>query len=201
MTAEKKQCLLKYLGYYDGEVDGIWGAGSAQATRDLQEASGISVDGIFGDGTLAAAKDAVAHDRFKKQDRPVEPPAPETGGDFWAEIVGFTRNEFACPCPRCGGFPVEPAERLVRVAVQIREHFGGKPVIVSSGVRCQAHNAELSGSSPTSRHMRGLAMDFAVRGVPVAQVLDYTRQLVSQGVARYTYEMTGTGYVHIDVYE
>lgn len=201
MKAEKKQCLLKYLGYYDGKVDDIWGNGSAQATRDFQQASGLGIDGIFGDGTLAAAKEAVMNDCFKEQDRPVEPPAPETGGDFWAEIVGFTRNEFACPCPRCGGFPVAPAERLVRVAVQIREHFGGKPVIVSSGVRCQSHNAELPGSSPTSRHMRGLAMDFAIRGVPVGQVLAYTRQLVAQGVVRYTYEMKGTGYVHIDVDE
>lgn len=201
MKAEKKQCLLKYLGYYDGKVDDIWGAGSAQATRDFQTASGLKADGTFGDGTLEAAKEAVANDRFKEQDRPVELPVPEAGGDFWAEIVGFTRNEFACPCPRCGGYPVEPAERLVRVAVQIREHFGGKPVAVSSGVRCQAHNAELPGSSSTSRHIRGLAMDFAVRGVPAAQVLAYTQQLKSRGIIHYTYEMTGTGYVHIDVDE
>lgn len=196
MTLKQIQHLLAYLGCYTIPVDGIGGPGTRAAVRQFQERfGGLAVDGIPGQATEKALRHAVAYGMPERD----EPQAPETGGDFWAEIVGFTRNEFACPCPRCGGFPVEPAERLVRVAVQIREHFGGKPVIVSSGVRCQAHNAELPGSSTASRHMRGLAMDFAVRGVPVAQALNYTRQLVAQGVARYTYEMTGTGYVHIDL--
>ena len=25
MTIEQKQCLLRYLGYYAGIIDGIWG--------------------------------------------------------------------------------------------------------------------------------------------------------------------------------
>ena len=55
MTVEQKQCLLKYLGYYDGKVDDIWGPGSEQGTKDLQKASGIKEDGIFGDGGMAGA--------------------------------------------------------------------------------------------------------------------------------------------------
>lgn len=201
MTMAQIQHLLAYLGYDVGAVDGLDGPKTKAATSAFQrDFSGLGVDGVAGEATQKALRHAVAYGMDKPADSEYSSGAPPDG-DFWAEIVGFTRNEFACPCPRCGGFPVEPAERLVRVAVQIREHFGGKPVIVSSGVRCQAHNAELPGSSPTSRHMRGLAMDFAVRGVPVAQVLAYTQQLVAQGVSRYTYEMKGTGYVHIDVDE
>ena len=196
MTLKQIQHLLAYLGYYTIQVDGITGPGTQAAVRQFQASfGGLAVDGIPGQATEKALRHAVAYGMPERD----EPQVPETGGDFWAGIVGFTRNEFACPCPRCGGFPVEPAERLVRVAVQIREHFGGKPVVVSSGVRCQAHNASLPGSSSTSRHMRGLAMDFAVRGVPAAQVLAYTQQLKSRGIIHYTYEMTGTGYVHIDV--
>ena len=198
MTVKQIQHLLAYLGYYTIPVDGITGPGTQAAVRQFQASfGGLAVDGIPGQATEKALRHAVAYGMPERD----EPQKPETGGDFWAEIVGFTRNEFACPCPRCGGYPVEPAERLVRVAVQIREHFGGKSVVVSSGVRCQAHNAELPGSSATSRHMRGLAMDFAVRGVPVGQVLAYTKQLKSRGIIHYTYEMTGTGYVHIDVDE
>ena len=198
MTVKQIQHLLAYLGYYTIPVDGITGPGTQAAVRQFQEHfGGLAVDGIPGQATEKALRHAVAYGMPERD----EPTVPEAGGDFWDGVVGFTRNEFACPCPRCGGFPVEPAEQLVRVAVQIREHFGGKPVIVSSGVRCQAHNAELPGSSATSRHMRGLAMDFAVRGVPAAQVLAYTQQLKSRGIIHYTYEMTGTGYVHIDVDE
>lgn len=200
MTTLQVQYLLAYLGYDPGAMDGVLGAQTKAATYDFQEAfGGLRVDGLPGAETQKALRHAVAYGMPDKPSTSGTP--PDQTGTFWDSVKYFRREEFRCPCPRCGGFPVEPAERLVRVAVQIREHFGGKPVIVSSGVRCQAHNAELPGSSPTSRHMRGLAMDFAVRGVPVAQVLAYTQQLVAQGVSRYTYEMKGTGYVHIDVDE
>ena len=36
MTDTQKQCLLKYLGYYDGAVDGIFGRASTGATKAFQ---------------------------------------------------------------------------------------------------------------------------------------------------------------------
>lgn len=198
MEVYKKQCLLKFLDYYTGIVDDIWGDQSRLATEAFQRDYQLQVDGVFGDGTLKRILEVIATgEKPPVADRP-DTSAPS--GDFWAEIKHFKRADpgIRCPCHRCGGFPVEPSERLMRVADEIREHFG-KPMIPSSTVRCQAHNAELSGSSSTSRHMRGLAMDFAIQGVPVGQVLAYTQQLKSRGIIHYTYEMTGTGYVHIDV--
>ena len=38
MTIEQKQCLLRYLGYYAGAIDGIWGEASQQATISFQRA-------------------------------------------------------------------------------------------------------------------------------------------------------------------
>lgn len=196
MTIQQIQNLLQYLGYYTITVDGIWGQGSEQATRDFQEAEGLEVDGDPGKLTQAALVDAVAKGRFKTQD--ITQPEDGAGDDIWAESKYFVRSEFACPCGRCGGFPVEPAPALVRVSNQIREHFG-RPMIPSSGVRCQAHNDELPGSVPNSRHVSGRALDFTIPGVSVATVMSYTTQLQAQGDIHYTYEMVGTGYVHIDV--
>lgn len=37
MTTKQKQRQLYYLGYYGGEIDGIWGAGSKAATVSFQK--------------------------------------------------------------------------------------------------------------------------------------------------------------------
>jgi len=37
MTIKQKQWQLYYLGYYGGEIDGIWGAGSKAATVSFQK--------------------------------------------------------------------------------------------------------------------------------------------------------------------
>ena len=198
MTLQQIQNLLQYLGYYTIRVDGISGPGTEQAVREFQAAEGLEVDGIPGKLTQAALLDAVAKGRFKPQDITQPEDGTNAEDDIWAESKYFVRAEFACPCGRCGGFPVEPSPALVRMANQIREHFG-RPMIPSSGVRCQAHNDELPGSVPNSRHVSGRALDFTIPGVSVATVMSYTTQLQAQGDIHYTYEMVGTGYVHIDV--
>lgn len=45
---------LKAWGYYDGEVDGIYGSKTLQAVKDFQKVNNLSVDGIAGEKTLAA---------------------------------------------------------------------------------------------------------------------------------------------------
>ena len=53
MTIKQKQWQLYYLGYYGGEVDGIWGAGSKAATVRFQKDNDLDADGIFGAQTIA----------------------------------------------------------------------------------------------------------------------------------------------------
>ena len=45
---------LKRWGYYDGEVDGIFGSATAKAVRYFQRTNGLAADGIVGKKTLAA---------------------------------------------------------------------------------------------------------------------------------------------------
>lgn len=48
------QDKLKRWGYYDGEVDGVFGSATEKAVRYFQKANGLSADGIAGTRTLAA---------------------------------------------------------------------------------------------------------------------------------------------------
>ena len=192
MDTRQIQALLVYLGYDPGEVDGLPGKNTRRAVQAFQAAEGLEQDGSPGPLTQAALLDAVAKGRFREE---AARTPEETTGTFWDEIRYFKRAEFRCPCGRCGGFPVEPDETLVRLADRVREHFGA-PANVSSGVRCQAHNDELSGSAKNSYHLRGKAMDFAVRGVSGSKLLAYVK---TQRV-HYAYQISGSDYVHMDVY-
>ena len=196
MTLLQIQCLLQYLGYYTITVDGIWGPGSEQATRDFQKAEGLEVDGIPGKLTQAALLDAVAKGRFKAADT-TQPDSEETGTEalWWNDIRYFTREEFRCKCggKYCNGFPAEPQEGMVRAIDQVREHFG-KAFTPNSGVRCPTHNANVGGVS-NSRHLYGKAVDFHVPGKTAAQVLAYLATLPGLG---YCYAIDADN-VHMDI--
>lgn len=53
MTLKQKQWQLYYLGYYSGEMDGVWGPQSKAATIRFQEDFGLGADGLFGTYTIA----------------------------------------------------------------------------------------------------------------------------------------------------
>ena len=193
MDTRQIQALLVYLGYDPGEVDGLSGKNTRRAVLAFQAQEGLAQDGSPGPLTQAALLEAVAKGRFREE---AARTPEETTGTFWDEIRYFKREEkgIACPCGRCGGFPVEPTERLMRLADRVRE-AAGAPMRPSSTVRCQAHNDELSGSVPNSRHLSGKAMDFCIRGCGADRTLAIVRQ---QPEVRYAYAIDGS-YVHMDV--
>ncbi len=196
MNIERKQCLLKYLGYYNGAVDGIWGAGSEQAVRELQAASGLQVDGIFGDATLAAAKHAVAQDLFRERNEEERQLALRFQG-----IRYWTPAEFKCQCGGryCNGFPVLPSRELLELADDLRER-AGSAAIRSSGLRCPAWNAH-EGGVANSRHMQGKALDFCVPGMTGSELLALA---LADSRTRFAYQIKDangnlTPYIHVDV--
>ena len=48
------QTKLKRWGYYNGNVDGIFGSGTLEAVKYFQRKNGLTVDGIAGPATLKA---------------------------------------------------------------------------------------------------------------------------------------------------
>ena len=192
MDTRQIQALLVYLGYDPGEVDGLPGKNTRRAVLAFQAAEGLAQDGSPGPLTQAALLEAVACGRCRQ----AQASGAQTVPEWWADIRYFKRTDsgIACPCGRCGGFPVEPTERLMRLADRIREATGA-PMCPSSTVRCQAHNDELSGSVPNSRHLSGKAMDFCIRGWGADRTLALVRQ---QPEVRYAYAIDNR-YVHMDV--
>ena len=196
MNIRQIQNLLDYLGYDPGVIDGANGPNTRDAVKSFQRAEGLTVDGIAGEQTQIRLKDAVWQDRFSKDNTvPSSGQPPEKTGTFWDSIKYFTRDEpyIACPCGRCGGFPVEPAEKLMRMADAVRE-AAGKPMVPTSTVRCDAHNAEVGGVA-TSRHRLGHAMDFVIPGMTSNQILTIVRK---QKNVVYCYAIN-EGAVHMDI--
>lgn len=81
----------------------------------------------------------------------------------------------------------------------VRAHFGAKPLVISSGFRNQKVNSAV-GSSSTSQHTRGEAVDFEIPGVPNGDVAKYIRdnlkfdQLILEF---YTQGQPNSGWVHV----
>ena len=192
MNTRQIQALLVYLGYDPGEVDGLPGKNTRRAVLAFQAAEGLTADGSPGHLTQAALLDAVAAGRCRQ----TQASGAGTGPEWWKEIRYFQRTEagIGCPCGRCGGFPAEPTERLMRLADKVRE-AAGAPMYPSSTVRCQAHNDELRGSVKNSRHVTGRAMDFCIRGWGADRTLALVRK---QPEVRYAYAIDDC-YVHMDV--
>lgn len=184
MTNEQKQCLLRYLGYYADDIDGIFGRNSVHATAGFQDDYGLDPDGVFGPETEKMILAAVAGTA-----RPVEQV------DFWGGIKYWTREEFRCQCggQYCDGFPTEPDKILVCLADNVREYFG-MPGIRSSGLRCKEWN-RIQGGVENSRHIYGKALDFRIEGKTSDEILSYVKTLPE---VRYAYAIDGT-YVHMDV--
>ena len=189
MTIKQRQHLLAYLGYYVGNVDGIWGTLSKTATVAFQKDFGLNPDGVCGTETEKALTHAVAYGMPAKKEE-------STTGDFWDEIEFFDREEFRCKCggKYCNGFPAEPKEQMVRIANQLRKNLG-VPVSIISGLRCSEWN-RIQGGVANSQHMYGEAADIYVEGKSQASV---EAELDHIGGVRYHYPIDGSNNVHFDI--
>lgn len=78
----------------------------------------------------------------------------------WNQVEHFKAAEFQCHCG-CDTNLIQPA--LVFKLDDLRTAFG-KPLAVTSGYRCNEHNAAVSTTGFHGPHTTGLAADIAVSG-------------------------------------
>lgn len=183
MTVEQRQCLLYYLGYYKGAIDGQWGRQSLLATERFQKDHGLPCDAIWGPKTEAKVLSVIAGGKTA------------SSGDWWDNIKHFSKKEFKCKCGGryCNGYPAEIDQRMVEVADAIRERLG-KPLGVNSGLRCSRHNSAEGGVS-NSQHLYGTAVDLGKPdGVTPAQMAKIAEDIMGNtgGIGIYSWG------IHVD---
>ena len=180
MTIKQIQNLLQYLGYYTITVDGIWGKGSEDATKDFQKVEGLTVDGDPGVNTQSKLLDAVSNGRFK-QDSSEKPESNSTESSVYATQylksdgyyhiprgvdVQLSKNlwshEVMCQGVGCCDESII-SKRMVETFQKIRDDYGGAIEIATdggSGYRCPIHNVDPSvGGAKNSLHLTGSAFD------------------------------------------
>lgn len=189
MTVKQQQCLLDYLGYDPGQIDGVDGPKTQAALAAFRSDYGMGAEGL-----VAAVAGTAAKVERPAEEEQAATDKPKTG-TFWDDIKWFKRAEFRCKCGGryCNGYPAEMQDAVVRIADAAREHFG-KPAHVVSGLRCEKWNAH-EGGVANSQHMYGEACDLRIDGVDSETL----RQFVStQPGHRYSYRINSTN-VHFDI--
>ena len=179
MTTTQRQNLLAYLGYYSGDIDGIYGQQTKAAVERFQEAfGGIVVDGLAGDETDKALRHAVAYGM-------PESVADKMSATAYADAEQYLQSDGCYHIPR--GVDVQLSKNLwaheihcqgngcckesiiskqmVEMFQRIRDDYGDSIEIATaggSGYRCKTHNAEVGGAY-ASLHMTGNALDLHCR--------------------------------------
>lgn len=203
MTVKQKQCLLAYLGYYAGEIDGLWGPMTQQATEAFQHDYQLRVDGVYGDGTQAKAVEVIASGEpsiIQRQgdDTQAAPPSIPEDDDaaFWATIPNFDKSEFTCHCG-CGLNNVDHG--LVGVCQRLRDYCNAR-FIITSPCRCPENNARAGGvwnsKHLASKEKKCRAVDFYIEGKTAVEVQAVAQ---AQPEIRYSYCIDGSA-VHMEMY-
>lgn len=93
------------------------------------------------------------------------------------EFKNFKYSEFKCHCGSkyCNGYPVPFSYDLAKNLQTIRTHFG-KPLIITSPLRCETWNSK-QGGVKNSKHKKGWACDFYVKGISYNALAKYVKTL------------------------
>ena len=93
------------------------------------------------------------------------------------EFKNFKYSEFKCHCKGkyCNGYPVPFSYKLAKNLQTIRTHFG-KPLIITSPLRCETWNSK-QGGVKNSKHKKGWACDFYIKGVSYNTLAKYVKTL------------------------
>lgn len=102
----------------------------------------------------------------------------------------FTPNEFECKCSRSDCVQQRISKDLIQKLTWLREYVG-KPIKVTSGFRCEAHNAAINGAK-NSQHKKGDAADIYVSSLTMGELKEKAmHKFFSIGLA--------SNFIHLDI--
>ena len=143
LSVRERQERLKYLGYYEGKIDGIEGAKTKEAYLKLQKEYFFNAKdktGVYNNNTEKLLYSAYNVKRYSKN-------------------FDIKKDKLYCGCKGkyCTGYPDFIRAALMKNLQSIRDKFGA--TTVTSMLRCKKWNS-LIGGVVNSKHTRGLAVDF-----------------------------------------
>ena len=112
----------------------------------------------------------------------------------WSNIKHFTANEFTCHCG-CGQNVIK--QTLVDRLELVRSDYG-KPITVTSGYRCPAHNKAVSTTGEAGPHTTGLAADIPCSGEDAWRIVKLALQHGFTGVG-ISLRPGADRFVHLDL--
>lgn len=144
LTIKQRQEKLKYLGFYTGAIDGIEGVKTKRAYKKLQDKYFFrksDKDGKYGNNTEKLLECAYNVKKYTKN-------------------FDLKKDKLYCRCKGkyCTGYPAIIKEDLLKNLQSIRDKFGR--TTVTSMLRCKKWNSLQPGSSSSSKHLKGLAVDY-----------------------------------------
>lgn len=178
-TIKKIQEALNDRGYGPLKIDGQEGPKTQKAIGAFQQDVGLEADGVVGPLT----ENRLFRDQLSVISMDGDGATPH-----------FDRQEFACGCggEYCDGFPGAMDLGLLLKLEALRNALDA-PVVITSGLRCPAFNAEVGGI-PQSKHLAGRGADLYAPGFEIARV-----QAIAENLGLTTILYPEQGFVHCEV--
>lgn len=107
----------------------------------------------------------------------------------------FAEREFRCRCNVCNRADMQPV--FMEQMVGLRVAFN-RPIIISSGFRCSAHNLRVSSTGAFGPHTTGLAADILVSGPPAFALVDLAIRQGFRGIGIAQKGPHAGRFIHVD---
>ena len=105
----------------------------------------------------------------------------------------FSRSEMAC---RCGCVNDEMDGEFIRMLQELRNEVG--PLRISSGFRCEDHNARISSTGRHGPHTEAKAFDILISGERAIMLFEKARQIGVSGIGVSQKDPHHKRFVHLD---
>lgn len=149
LSNKERQTYLKKIGLYTKSIDGIRGDGQKKAEKQFNI--------IFlnkNTTTYSEDTDKILREFYASYSKTVYMQDTD-----WKYFKNFDLKQYKCKCDGkyCDGVPHKVYKRLVMKDQYVRNRLG-KPIYITSGLRCEKHNKNEGGVS-NSKHLYGRASD------------------------------------------
>lgn len=180
ITVRTEQIYLQRLGLYCDLIDGKAGDKTRAARKAVQKKAGLKQTG----------------DKSSKYEKALKQLYAKRNKTMLSKH--FKKSEFKCGCrgKYCNGYPKTVSPKLIGILEKLRVTYG-KPITITSGLRCNKYNSSLVGSVPNSAHKSGKAADIYIPGASLSGIRS---KAYAYGAAYSYYGTSNMGNaVHINV--